>query len=109
VTEAPVPQQKASHASPKSPRVKRLSITVHPHSFSASSMTDARVTPGRIVCESKHGVTMVLFGKTAKKLEAPASSTASPLHTCVEVEKQPYEMNNHTLVANDRASGGMIG
>lgn len=40
---------------------------------------EARVTPGRIVCESKEGVTIVLFAKTAKKFDAPASSIASPL------------------------------
>jgi hypothetical protein len=42
-------------------------------------MMDARVTPGKIVSLSRAGVTMVLLGKTAKKLEAPASSIASPL------------------------------
>ena len=43
-------------------------------------MIEDRVIPGRMVLESKGGVTIVfVFANTAKKLEAPASSMYSPL------------------------------
>jgi hypothetical protein len=82
VTDAPVPQQKASEAPLRSARVKRFSKTAHPHSFSANSMIDDLVTPGRMVPGASDGVTIVLLGYTAKKLDAPASSIASPLFVC---------------------------
>ena len=79
VMHAPVPQQKASLAFRKSLSVTFPSLAFNPHSAAANSRMDALVTPGRIVSCVSDGVMMVLFGITAKKLDAPASSTASPL------------------------------
>ena len=82
VIDAPVPQQNASDAPHKSVTSKRLSMTLQPNSLLANSRIDARVTPGRMVPLSRVGVITVKESPseyTAKKLEAPASSTASPL------------------------------
>jgi hypothetical protein len=47
-----------------------------------------------MVYDSKDGVTIVLFGKTAKKLEAPASSMASPLKKKHDPKSQSKKTKN---------------